>query len=188
MVVNLEGAHFGSDGTSKSISNNLDLALLMALRSKSSVIVTTGETARKESYRSSRFAPLAFITKNPQSLADLPAIKEQGSFENIFLKQNGPNLNFNEITGQLKEMGFNSFLFEGGPSSLQLLLNSSESVKLVFSFTNTDASGRLAKRKWEPLEALSKALPEFGHASELSLEDDFEAGQNRVITWVKPAH
>jgi hypothetical protein len=107
MVVHLAGAHFGSDGTSKSISNNLDLALLMALRSKCSVIVTTGETARKEGYKSSRFAPLAFITMNPQSLDDLPAIKEPGSFANFFLKQTGPNLNFNDVTGQLKDKGFN---------------------------------------------------------------------------------
>jgi len=57
---------------SDTVSNELDRFFLKLIRSQSDLIITTGETARSENLRASRLAPLAIITRHPNSL-DIPA-------------------------------------------------------------------------------------------------------------------
>ena len=57
------GQFVDESGSSRGISNALDLERLLALRALSDVVVTDGETARKEQYRVPRVADLAVITR-----------------------------------------------------------------------------------------------------------------------------
>ena len=57
---------------SDAVSNEIDRFFLKLIRFQSDLIITTGETARSENLRASRHAPLAIITRNPNSLS-IPA-------------------------------------------------------------------------------------------------------------------
>jgi len=59
-------------------SNELDRYFLRVIRSSSDLIITTGKTARAERLKSSKLAPMAIITSQPDSL-NIPAIEEQSS-------------------------------------------------------------------------------------------------------------
>jgi hypothetical protein len=180
LVVDSRGNTFGSDGTSKSVGNQTDLQLLIALRSKAALIVTTGKTARSEQYKASRFAPIAFITKDHQSLASIPAVEEPGSFENIFLSSDKPLPNaFNDFDYELSGAGLPNFLFEGGLESLKSLLKSKLEVTLVLSIANVQDFD-------EPkaLELLNKILPDWSNPQ---LQEAFYVGPNLVTIWTKPA-
>jgi hypothetical protein len=180
LVVDPRGNTFGSDGTSKTIGNQTDLQLLIALRSKSALIVTTGKTARNEQYKASRFAPIAFITKDQNSLASIPAVADPGSFENIFLSSDKPLPDaFNDFDYELSRSGLPNYLFEGGLESLTSLLKSTLQVTLVLSIANVQDFD-------EPkaLELLNKLLPDWPNPQ---LQEAFSVGQNIVTIWTKPA-
>lgn len=177
LVVDIAGNTIGADGTSKTVGNHTDLQLLLALRAKASVIVTTGKTARAEGYKPSRFAPIAFITRNPDSLADVPAVARPGHFANIILSSsaNQPNP-FQEFDIELNTDG--PILFEGGVRTLTQLLQSDLPTQLVLSIANVPESLEIS-----PTELLSKALP---FAPKLRLKDAFRAGPNVITHWSKP--
>ena len=179
MVLDIDGNHTGEDGTSKSVSNDLDLQLLLALRSRSNVIVTTGKTARTEGYKSSRFAPIAILTRRAETLKNIPALDQVGAFENLVLRSETEHINFAEVQENLKSRGFNTFLFEGGPASLSELLSSKLEIQFVLSVIG---GGDLDLKYIRQI-----ALERVGLTDEFSLEDDFLAGENRVLRLVKPA-
>lgn len=179
LVSDEHGHLLGLDGNSKGIGNQLDLQLLIALRSKADVIVTTGKTARAESYKASRFAPLAFVTKSRVSLLELPAVLEPGVHENIFLEPLDGVQVFDWANEELSKKGYTSILFEGGSSSLESLWSSDLNLQLVFSIANCHAADDV-----DVATVLSKALP-WLNTHELA--DDFVLGPNRVTRWVKSA-
>jgi len=74
-VINAAGT---SAENSDADSNELDRYFLRVIRSSSDLIITTGKTARAERLRSSKIAPMAIITSQPDSL-NIPAIEEQSS-------------------------------------------------------------------------------------------------------------
>ena len=180
LVVDSHGKTVGSDGTSKTVGNQTDLQLLIALRSKASLIVTTGKTARNEQYKASRFAPIAFITREEHSLASIPAVTLQGSFENIFLSSDKPLTDaFIDFDTKLSKARFHNVLFEGGLESLGSLLKSTLQVSLVLSIANVQDFD-------EPkaLELLKKILPDWSNPE---LHEAFRVGPNLVTIWTKPA-
>ena len=177
LVSNEDGLLVGHDGSSKSISNQVDLQMLMALRSKADVICTTGKTARAESYKSSRFAPLAFLTKSRKSLSEIPAVVEPGSHENIFIEPRTGIDPFNWANTELDNMGLKSILFEGGSSSLQTLWLADLPIQLVFSIADCQEAEDV-----EVPEILAIALPWLKSPE---LVDDIVIGPNRVTRWVK---
>ncbi len=177
LVSNEDGLLVGRDGNSKGIGNQVDLQLLMALRSKADVICTTGKTARAEAYKASRFAPLAFLTKSKESLKQIPALIEPGPHENIFLLPQDADNAFNWATGELKSKGLTRVLFEGGPSSLHALWTADLPIQLVFSIAKCKKVDEV-----DALEVLAKALPWLKSPE---LVDDIVIGPNRVTRWVK---
>ena len=177
LVSNEDGLIVGQDGSSKGIGNQVDLQLLMALRSKADVICTTGRTARVESYKASRFAPLAFLTKSRESLSEIPAVIEPGSHANIFIEPRAGIDPFNWANKELNNMGFTSILFEGGPSSLEDLWLVNLPIQLVFSIADCKDSENV-----DVLEILELALPWLKSPE---LVDDIVIGPNRVTRWVK---
>lgn len=185
LVVDEQGRNLGVDGTSKSIGNHTDLQLLLALRSKASVIVTTGATARAESYKPSRFAPIAVITRNPESLAKLPLIETPGAHGTTLLSSTheGPEA-FTEFDASLKSSGFTSVLFEGGPKTLALLLASKLPVTLVLSIANLNSIDASTTSEVSLRDLLSKVLPD----NKLDLMDAYSVGPNLVSAWSSPKH
>jgi riboflavin biosynthesis pyrimidine reductase len=177
LVSNEDGLLVGRDGNSKGIGNQVDLQLLMALRSKADVICTTGKTARAEAYKASRFAPLAFLTKSKESLKQIPALIEPGPHENIFLLPQDADNAFIWAAGELNAKGLTSVLFEGGPSSLRVLWSADLPIQLVFSIANCQKVDEV-----DALEILGKALPWLKSPE---IVDDIVIGPNRVTRWVK---
>lgn len=180
LVVNAQGRHASADGNSKGIGNPTDLQLLLALRSKASVIVTTGQTARAESYQSSRFAPIAVITRNPESLSSIPLLESPGSHRTITLSsQKVGSEAFEEFDQTLTAQGLNQVLFEGGPSTLALLLTSQVPTTLVMSIANLLSNELSALSEVGLRKLLHKVLP----ASDLELVDAYSVGPNVVSVW-----
>ena len=177
IVSSEDGLIVGQDGSSKGIGNQVDLQLLMALRSKADVICTTGRTARAESYKASRFAPLAFLTKSRESLSEIPAVVAPGSHENIYLEPLVGVDPFNWANTELNNMGLASILFEGGPSSLEHLWLADLPIQLVFSIAGCQEAEDV-----DVLEILGIALPWLKSPE---LVDDIVIGPNRVTRWVK---
>lgn len=180
LVVDSNGNTVGSDGTSKTVGNQTDLQLLIALRSKTSLIVTTGKTARSEQYKASRFAPIAFITRDQGSLASIPAVDSPGNFENIFLTSSKPLPDaFSDFDSEVSKAGFSSILFEGGLETVAALLKSPLRLTLVLSIANVQVFDEANARK-----LLNQILPKW---SDPQLQEAFGVGPNLVTIWSKPA-
>ena len=181
LVIDQNGRTVGHDGTSKTVGNQTDLQLLIALRSKASLIVTTGKTARIEQYKPSRFAPIAFISRNHSSLGNIPAVNTPGSYPNLFLSSSKPlHEAFNDFDSELSVAGFNNFLFEGGLESMAALSQSTPPLTLVLSIANAQDFDEAYAR-----ELLNKILPEW---SSPQLQKAFGVGPNLVTIWTKPAN
>lgn len=178
LVIDESGNHAGSDGTSKSISNPVDLQLLLALRSKASIIVTTGKTARLEKYRSSRFAPIAVLTRQPNSVTATNNLENEGGKGFFALSTPGAQIDFLEVTEKLSGLGHESFLFEGGPSSLETLATSELPLQIVLSITNVVSSSST-----NPAGLLGRVL---SNAHQFQLIEAFGVANNLVTRWVKP--
>lgn len=175
-VVDSSGNYIGKDGTSKDLGNPLDLQMLIALRSKADAIVTTGATARAEHYKSSRFAPILFITRAPGSLEAIPAFTKPGVHPNLTISSVEDSKTFIEATKLLRSQGLDSFLFEGGATMLSKLVSQIGEIQLVLSIANLTNPESVNTK-----EILHELLPGPHQAL---LEDDFIAGSNRITRWV----
>lgn len=175
-VVDADGTYIGKDGTSASLGNAKDLQMLIALRSKADVIVTTGATARAEQYKASRLAPILFITRNPDSLKALPAFISPGRNPNLLLPTTPDRKAFRQADEYLKSLGYKTFLFEGGAKSLPVLIQEVGEIRIVL-----DVANQLQPELVKPKEVLDNLL-----VGEFKSEvlDDFVAGQNRVTSWL----
>jgi len=97
-VVSPEGAFVGANGASTGIGNRTDFELLMHLRSRSDVVLTSGVTARMERYRHPTTADLAVFTRGPKfvpfggtgnSVVHIPAEVEDYSSAVAYLQAQG---------------------------------------------------------------------------------------------------
>ena len=136
-VTDVNGLYRDKSGSSDGISNRLDRLLLGKFRSQSDIIVTTGETARRERLSSSKYAPIAVITRSAD-LDGVPAIQGSQYFTPIILVPKGleaiaesklddvdvsivpfdqsQNPNWpSEVKLVLAQLGFQSPILEGGP-------------------------------------------------------------------------
>jgi riboflavin biosynthesis pyrimidine reductase len=173
LVIGTRGETQGDDGTSKPLSNPFDLSILLALRSKADLIVTTGETARAEEYRTSRFAPIAVISRRPESLLTLPLFSENQSNRNMVLSPRAKQT----IPEALADAGLatagSKILFEGGLSTLRELIRQGLNLNLIISRPNSAIGSEL-----EALDVYQTLnLP---HENS-ELLDDLLIGQHRVL-------
>lgn len=175
-VVDENNQHVGADGTSKAISNQIDLQLLISLRTKAKVIVTTGATARAEKYKSSRFAPIAFLTRTPESLIELPAFTKPGGHDNLIFSSFQDESLFEQVDESLRALGLDAMLYEGGPALLGALVRQVGAIQLVLCVANTRNP-----RSVDAYEILAKLSPQ---TSKLTLLDDFAVGDNRITRWL----
>lgn len=109
LVQGLGGALTDSSGSSRGISNSLDRELLLALRGFCDVVVTDGETARRENYKVPLNADLAVITRIGYSPA-------AGSSKH---KHVNLSADLSESIAKLRRAGYAHLLLEVGPGLLR---------------------------------------------------------------------
>ena len=106
LVQGLGGSFTDSLGSSRGISNELDRELLLQLRTLADVVVTDGETARREGYRILKACDLAVITR-----AGYVPAAGVSKMKYVELR-----VSPTEAIRQLLESGYQRILIECGPS------------------------------------------------------------------------
>ncbi|GAB3700534.1 dihydrofolate reductase family protein [Corynebacterium nasicanis] len=97
------------DGTSGALGNELDRALLLALRDWADVVLVGAETVRAEGYTGQRAKQLAVLTRS----GDVPLA------DALLLTPSSPS----ELIADLHRRGFRRIVCEGGPSVFTQLLD-----------------------------------------------------------------
>jgi riboflavin biosynthesis pyrimidine reductase len=122
------GEFVDETGSSRGISNAVDLERLLQLRELCDVVVTDGETARRELYRVPRNCDLAVITRSGYS----PRLSE--SKRNYLEIRESPA----EAIRSLVKLGYKRILLEVGPNLLKALVE--ENLVDQICMTNTGGS------------------------------------------------
>lgn len=134
MVVSSAGSFTDENGSSRGISNDLDRKLIGHLRRQSDVVVTGGNTARKEQYRVPSHCALAVISNS--------FILEQEGY----IRLDDPTTSISKLT----ELGFERILLETGPFLSKFFLETGQVDEFCLTVTNGD------------LEVAAKTVAGFG--------------------------
>lgn len=133
-VVDKNGNFFGADGSSRSISNEQDRKLLIALRSAADLVGVDAATARTEQYKSLQSGtPLAIFSRTG-NFESIPAVEAPSSQVFLFSPvpykppKSNKNLNMVRLEGEFldeflawsKKLGLRSLLLETGPTLTKL--------------------------------------------------------------------
>lgn len=113
LVCDQNGNTVGKSGSSKELGNQTDLALLIALRRKSQVILTSGATFRADQYRFPRNADLAVLTTGSIAM-DVPVGQK------LLVKKSG----YLEALRELSTEGYSRVHVEYGITGIRELLAS----------------------------------------------------------------
>lgn len=117
LVVDHLGSAIGTDGNSRGIGNETDRKLLLWLRQRAEVVLTSGATAIAEDYKMPSGCDLALLTRrNEQSFSLDPDDRKL-----IFLHGQ-----YFEGVRQLQELGYRRIHTEFGPSGFVELSQRSE--------------------------------------------------------------
>lgn len=127
------GDYFGENHSSRDISNEVDLAHLIKLRSQADAIVVGGATARAESYKPSKRFETYVISSQPQA-AELHRIAFAGDAE----------LSAQILTVKAKHA---RVLSECGPALLNKFLQLGALDELFLTVSFTDKPSRSAAEK-----------------------------------------
>ena len=122
MVVSGAGTFTDENGSSRGISNDLDRKLIGHLRRQSDVVVTGGNTARKEQYRVPSHCALAVISNSF-------TLEQEGY---IRLDDHATAIS------QLTDMGFERILLETGPTLSKFFLETGQVDEFCLTVTNGD--------------------------------------------------
>ena len=162
LVISQDGQTRDASGRSQGISNDVDRALLAALRRQADVVLTGGETARVEKYKKPRTARLAILTKSGE-LAGVPAIDDEmgprvilltsataaktlteafppGSVEiRIIEERKDDPTGQIAAVAQLEHAGFESILNESGPKGIRSLSEGGLLQEICLTITKKDS-------------------------------------------------
>ena len=146
MVISSDGKFVGSTGTSRDLTNALDLQLLLLLRAMSDVVLVGANTARNESYRQPKLRPeFAFLGRRAPRLAlvtrslnfDIDSVLFHGGASRTIVFHTGdkvpskqlqevaeliPVNSTTDVIAKLHEMHLPLITCEGGPNLLGQLL------------------------------------------------------------------
>jgi len=128
LVQGLDGSFVDSLGSSRGISNALDRELLLEVRLVADVVVTDGETARREGYRVPKSCDLAVITRT--GYAPVPGLSKKHYVE----LRTSPA----EAIRELLKSGYQKILIECGPSLVAEMISAGLIDQLCL--TNTSRS------------------------------------------------
>jgi len=134
LVSDLHGNTVSTEGSSAGLGNSTDLALLVALRRQSQVILTSGKTFRNDRYKFPKLADLAVLTN--QAVGTLAA---EGQ------KLIVSNLGYQKTLTDLILSGYNRVHVEYGITGIRALVESNALDALLLS--SRDKPGVLALAK-----------------------------------------
>lgn len=175
-VVDTAGSFVDELGSSRGLSNEFDLALLIALRRRADLILVDARTARQESYRALSKAALGIISQTGD-FSGIPAAESQAINVYLFsgnckeepdpqLVKIGNGNPFPEILAFAKSKGWKAILLEAGPTLARLAFDA----KLVSQSAITITSKVALPDNFEPTN------PFDANATLLSLAvDNFSA-------------
>lgn len=113
------GSPFGSDGTSRSLTQGNDRALLRALRQDAHAIVTGGETVRTEGWH---FPPSGYLFVASQGNLPLGSCPDVERLRVFQFSESRPRSLADELTKLSSECNIASLLCESGLSLLRALV------------------------------------------------------------------
>lgn len=126
-VVTSLGSFTGPDGSSRSISSETDLELMLALRRKAEVLVVDAKTARLEGYRAPKSNLMLVVASRSGNFEGLEELRQASS--NVFFACGKPVSENHIQTGEnpwasisefFDQMGKHSLLVEAGPTLSRL--------------------------------------------------------------------
>lgn len=138
LALGAAGSTTGETGTSADVSDEDDRALLLTARSLAAVALTGGATARAEQYKPSERIAIAIFTRDPASVADVPAVAKPGSLGTFVIATDAavtPEVGILEAIGGLTASGKTRVLFEGGPNLLRIAVAAQVVDEIVISAT-----------------------------------------------------
>ena len=138
MITSLTGSAVGTDGTSETLTNRVDRAILGIIRAASDVVLVGASSVRAEGYIAPRSAALAVVTASgrldghrltsdegsrillvcpAERAGDVAAERDaQGIDAEIVAVPGGPDLDPRAILDALAERGLPRVVCEGGPT------------------------------------------------------------------------
>lgn len=134
MIASLNGSAVGGDGTSETLSNRMDRAILKVIRSLADVVVVGAETVRREGYLGPKDSTLAVVTASgnltghrlhhaarppvilrPESAA--ARVEEQlAGIDHRQIALRSSDLDALEIVAALRQADLPNMVCEGGPT------------------------------------------------------------------------
>lgn len=155
-VVDTAGSFVDEFGSSRGLSNEFDLALLIALRRRADLVLVDARTARQESYRALSKTALGLISQTGD-FSGIPAAESKSS--NVYLfsgngtddidnraVQIGNGNPFPAILAFAKSKGWKAILLEAGPTLARLAFDA----KLVSQSAITITSKVALPESFEP--------------------------------------
>lgn len=134
MISSLNGSAVGEDGTSETLSNRVDRAILKAIRAMSDVVLVGARTVRREGYLAPPDSTSAVVTLSgdltghrlhsaarpplilrPDSVAERVADQLEG-IPHRTATLDSPALDAAEVLRAIRESGGGSIVCEGGPT------------------------------------------------------------------------
>lgn len=138
LALGAAGSTTGETGTSADVSDEDDRALLLTARSLAAVALTGGATARAEQYKPSERIAIAIFTRDPASVADVPAVAKPGSLGTFVIATDAavtPEVGILEAIGGLAASAKTRVLFEGGLNLLRIAVAAQVVDEIVISAT-----------------------------------------------------
>ncbi len=135
LVCDENGNTVNREGSSAGIGNQTDLALLIALRRKSQVVLTSGETFRADQYRFPKFADLAVLTRGSIDIA-VPV------GQHLLILDSS----YSRAIGDLISRGYLRVHIEFGLTGIQELVSQSRLDALFLSSTSLQGVHMLAQK------------------------------------------
>lgn len=205
-AIDAAGKSFGETGSSIDVATELDRLLLGKLRSLADVIVTSGQTARVEKYRSSKHAPIAIFT-NTGDLDTVPAIQGTQYFTPLVLAPKSKTIEIESglsdvdvqvlayetpgdasawpasIASVLHREGFQSPILESGQSTLRQFLDSKVIDEVCLSVTYPARTAVSAREL-----SVSNLEQVFGPTHGFKLANLFTDGESTFSRWRRGSH
>lgn len=134
LVCDEEGNTVNQNGSSAGLGNQTDLSLLVALRRKSQLVLTSGRTFRADSYRFPKQADLAVLTNQSIQL-------EVPNGQRLFTKNSG----YTEAVIELRAEGYSQIHIEYGITGIRELVAHRQLDALFLSSKSLSGLDKLAK-------------------------------------------
>lgn len=196
-VVDLEGEHKDSTGSSRGISSPEDKALLVRLRQLSDVVLVSAKTAVLEQLSSTKASTLGIVV-GAQPLGESPALAHSSNRVIVFAPKNSSHLvTLDEFSTANLVLVENQIVDRISPTEL---LNSTRSLDLhcTLSEFGPEWLGQLdsenlldelcltvTKKSWQTfgVEAAVRALAKLLPASTLQLSSTLQLGDTLFTRW-----